>query len=588
MPDKPTTVAAYAAGASLAAIAAFYVFGPTFFIDGENSYNTNDGRKRTIIGLSNPANDCFINSVLQALAGLGDLRLYLIKELHRRQLEGLELYETAPTVLRKGERPEKIINLQKGPVTKALKDMLDALNERPIYKKTISARPMIEALERAFQTRISRNQQDAQEFLQIVLERLCDEYHAAQRARQRADLNTIPSVRPKEPGPKSPGESSVSTKVTVGNNEGFPFEGRIESQITCLRCGYKTKPSATTFVSLTLNVPQKSSTSLDSCFDILLKSEEIDDFKCDKCRLKHALDWKNNKIKSASSDSDRQALEKDIAAIEEAIREDPEKALEGVTLPDSKQAPKSKIRKSTRITVFPKVIAIHLSRSMYDPGSYSTKNLAKVSYTQRLRLGGLLNEHWYKLLGVVCHKGSHNSGHYESFRRNHLYPPFATPDPFGASALASRNNSAAPSAAPSPSVEAMQANGISHGPSDGNSSVSVSTTSLSTGNSRPESHGADARIPTSTMAPPATDTVETEPVMLPVQRTETQTSKPQIRTHESAAGSKFRRRKKSNDRWWRISDEKIKETRTADVLSMQREVYLLFYELERPGDDAVA
>ena len=34
MPDKPVTVAAYAAGASLAAITLFYVFGPTFFIDG--------------------------------------------------------------------------------------------------------------------------------------------------------------------------------------------------------------------------------------------------------------------------------------------------------------------------------------------------------------------------------------------------------------------------------------------------------------------------------------------------------------------------------------------------------------------------
>src|SRR5271170_3294192 len=137
MPDKPVTVAAYAAGASLAAITLFYVFGPTFFIDGENSYNTSDGRKRGIIGLCNPANDCFINSVLQALAGLGDLRLYLIRELHRRELDGREIFEQPPPNLKKGEKPEKLVGLQKGPITKALKDILDALNERPIYKKTI-------------------------------------------------------------------------------------------------------------------------------------------------------------------------------------------------------------------------------------------------------------------------------------------------------------------------------------------------------------------------------------------------------------------------------------------------------------------
>lgn len=585
MPDKPTTVVAYAAGASLAAIAAFYVFGPTFFIDGENSYNTNDGRKRTIIGLSNPANDCFINSVLQALAGLGDVRLYLIKELHRRQLDGPEIYESPPAVLRKGERPEKVVSLQKGPVTKALKDMLDALNERPIYKKTISARPLIEALERAFQTRISRNQQDAQEFLQIVLERLCDEYHAAQKARKKPDFQLEQNGHVDTPKPA--GTNIPLSQVTVGTNEGFPFEGRIESQITCMRCGYKTKPSATTFVSLTLNVPQKSSTSLDSCFDILLKSEEIDDFKCDKCWLKYALEWKQNKLKAATGDSDREGLEQDIAAIELAIQEDPEKPPEGVVLPDSKQAPRSKIRKATRITVFPKVIAIHLSRSVFDPGSYSTKNMAKVSYTQRLRLGGLLNEHWYKLLGVVCHKGSHNSGHYESFRRNHLYPPFATPDAFSAYAAASRNPSGTTSATASPHVGAVHSNGVANGATDTPSSASVSTHSLSNGNSQPASNpviSQDGSVVTS----PTVDELAPAPIMPTLNRTETQASRPQIRTHESTVPGKFRRRKKSNDRWWRISDEKIKETRTSDVLSMQREVYLLFYELERPGDDSTA
>lgn len=582
MPDKPTTVVAYAAGASLAAVAAFYVFGPTFFLDGENSISTNDGRKRTIIGLANPANDCFINSVLQALAGLGDLRLYLIKELHRRQLDGSEIYETAPPVLRKGEKADRLINLQKGPITKALKEMIDALNERPIYKKTITARPLIEALERAFQTRISRNQQDAQEFLQIVLERLCDEYHAAERARNRS----LDSEQTQNGEVVEVRSSAASTEVSVGTNEGFPFEGHIESQIQCQRCGFKTKPSVTTFVSLTLNVPQKSSTTLDNCFDILLKSEEIDDFRCDKCRLKHALEWKNNKLKSAKTEEDRMGLESDIEQIEHALRDDPEKPPEGVTLPDSNQTPKSKIRKSTRITVFPKLIAIHLSRSLFDPASYSTKNMAKVSYTERLRLGGLLNEKWYKLLGVVCHKGSHHSGHYESFRRSHLYPPFATPDPFSAYAMASRAASTRPSATASPNVEAVGSTQSIRpvGTSDEQSSSTLSTASLSTGNSRPNSHWLDNKDIPSSSSPSTLEATETP--MSSIRRTETQASKPQIRTQE-AGPAKFRRRKKSNDRWWRISDDKIKEARTSDVLSMQREVYLLFYELERPGDDAL-
>jgi ubiquitin carboxyl-terminal hydrolase 16 len=35
---------------------------------------------------------------------------------------------------------------------------------------------------------------------------------------------------------------------------------------------------------------------------------------------------------------------------------------------------------------------------------------------------------------------------------------------------------------------------------------------------------------------------------------------------------------KPHDRWWRISDDRIKESKTSEVLGMQREVYLLFYE----------
>jgi ubiquitin carboxyl-terminal hydrolase 16 len=41
------------------------------------------------------------------------------------------------------------------------------------------------------------------------------------------------------------------------------------------------------------------------------------------------------------------------------------------------------------------------------------------------------------------------------------------------------------------------------------------------------------------------------------------------------------KQRKQQARWWRISDDKVKEASTRDVLGMQREVYLLFYELER-------
>ena len=42
-----------------------------------------------------------------------------------------------------------------------------------------------------------------------------------------------------------------------------------------------------------------------------------------------------------------------------------------------------------------------------------------------------------------------------------------------------------------------------------------------------------------------------------------------------------KKRKINSDKWWRVSDEKVKEAKTGDVLGMQKEVYLLFYELDK-------
>jgi ubiquitin carboxyl-terminal hydrolase 16 len=603
MPEKPLTIATYAAGASLAAITLVYVFGPTFFIDDEVS-----STKKSVVGLSNAANDCFINSVLQALAGLPDLRIYLIRETHRRKLDGPEVYDVDPERLsteNSSVRTGKLEGLQKGLLTYGLKDVLDALNERPIYKKTISPQPFIRALERAFGTRISRQQQDAQEFLQIVTERLCDEYHAGTKARRQA-LKRGTSILHEEDaserreiieqfGTAPPDEADEHEPPT--DEEGFPFEGKIESQIECETCHFKPRPSVSTFVTLTLNVPQVSSTSLNACFDGMLKVEHIDDYKCDRCRLEHALQSKEHELSQATNEEVQERLRSDISKLQQAIEEDPENPPEGVELPDTKQVPKRRISRHMYISQFPKVLAIHLSRSVYAFGSVSTKNLAKVAFPESLPLGGLLHRKNYKLLGVVTHKGSHSSGHYESFRRQVQPLPFSTPVSFGAEGAYSRQASPYPSARPSAVPSAVQSPRISTinlpGTND-RSSPAPSTPTLDSPSMR--SYSSQDSVPTIARGPAPTSApreLDTDSLRLPpsssdsksLSRTRSIRSIKDKATEKAASMAEAnplkRKSKKASNRWWGISDEKVKESKTSDVLGRQKEVYLLFYELDR-------
>lgn len=609
MPEKPLTIATYAAGASLAAITLVYVFGPTFFLDDEASST----KKKGVVGLSNAANDCFINSVLQALAGLPDLRIYLIRETHRRKLDGAEVYDVDPERIRTADsriKPGKLAGLQKGILTYGLKDMLDSLNERPIYRKTISPQPFIRELERAFGTRISRQQQDAQEFLQIVTERLCDEYHAGTKARQHSRRVGV-AIANEERRQIAEGVGHVLSELpenrvadddeeddaTLADEEGFPFEGKIESQIECETCHFKPKPSVSSFVTLTLNVPQVSATSLNACFDGMLKVEHIDDFKCDRCRLEHALRSKDHEFSNATDPEIKESLQSDIVKIRQALEEDPENPPEGVQLPDLKQAPKRRIARHMYISKFPKVLAIHLSRSVYAIGSVSTKNLAKVSFPESLPLGSLLHRKNYRLLGVVTHKGSHSSGHYESFRRQVQPLPFSTPASFGTQGAYSRQASPYPSARPSAVPSAVHSPRISTVNLPGTNSRGSpvpSTPSLDSPATRSvsslDSLAIPPRGPPPTSAPREADAAS---LQLPPSSTDTEglSRTRSLRSLKEKASGKAasiaeanplkRRSKRANNRWWGISDDKIKESKTGEVLGKQKEVYLLFYELER-------
>lgn len=601
MPEKPLTVATYAAGASLAAITLVYVFGPTFFLDDEASST----RKKGVVGLSNAANDCFINSILQALAGLPDLRIYLIRETHRRKLDGPELYHVDPeslTLERRNTKPWKLDGLQKGLVTHALKEVLDKLNERPLYRKTISPQPFIRALEHAFGTRISRQQQDAQEFLQIVTERLCDEYHAGAKARKQAqnnDTSILEDASESEeivkqfdlssPEPSTPPEGNTTEEPSDENDdptsgeEGFPFEGRIESQIECLTCGFKPKPTVSAFVTLTLSVPQTSSTSLSKCLDGVFKVEHIDDFKCEYCRLDHAVQHKTKELERTFALEAKRALESDLEKLRAALEADPEKPPEGVELPDSALAPKRRIARHMYISSFSKVLALHLSRSVFAVGSVSTKNTAKVNFPESLPLGGILNRKNYRLLGMVSHKGTHSSGHYESFRRQVQPIPYSTPHSFGTEGVYSTQGTPNPSAVQSPRISSVN---LSNGP--GRESPLPATPTLDSPSVQSLSSQSSNFSPT--IAPTSAPREEAQSIPPSASSASRPKSLRSIKgsLKEKAADVnplKKNKSKRASNRWWRISDEKVKESKTSEVLGMQKDVYLLFYELDRRNDE---
>jgi ubiquitin carboxyl-terminal hydrolase 16 len=553
-------------------------------------------------------------------------------------------------------RSEYIIDFEQKPfLTIALKEILDSLNERPLQKKTISARPFLLTLERVFKKQISRTQQDAHEFLQVVAETLAEEHEAMMKLEKELvgvkrkgieelledEASEMVIVSPpettetpleatgasstsplaaSEPATSAPSEATPEEKpaaVEPKSTPPMPLIGHLISTLTCQTCSFSPKPNTSSFVVLTLPVPQKSSTTLADCIDLSLSLEFIDDFHCSGCHLSAAISHYSRRLASLPSDtpsSVRTELETTITALREA---DPENPPPGIPLPPASSVPKTRISKQTSITHHPAIIALHLSRSIFD--TYPPrKNTAKVGFKETLQMGGILRPIKYRLMGVVVHKGGHDSGHYECFRRQvTARGPYSTPSSAGMGTPIpgmgipampmmpgmSGSNTPIPGTPGTRSANGTPGHSMPGSPYLGPSGsvtpvgtsirlgddLNLNTAQAAQGSARPSMSSDNNSFLSPTPTPisgsgrtsvagsvfTSNSGVETED-----ERDKDGKDKDKDAKKKKKKEEKEKEKRNRNNKWWRISDDKIKECRTSDVLGMQKEVYLLFYQRE--------
>lgn len=378
-------------------------------------------------GLSNPSIDCFFNSVVQSFASLAYLARYLD--------------ETACMARRWG-----VVT----PITDALRGLFVALDTPQKRRTTLVPNDLRRALRSVSQSNGIRTlvsaaqQQDAHELCVLLIDALDSELGAVQQARAlavRVGTTGLSSLM----APSRVVHGRLRMQLgTAGDHVANPFRGTLAQRTSCARCGYMEAVRHFSFTDIDVVVPGSSCT-LEECLAAWMQLEQIE-WVCHRCSLNATrlrLETERAALNTSSRKQARRAVELDAqhARVSDVIRSgaheselDASHALDGIV---QERVISPCATKQIMIASCPPILVIHVNRSSFSLGNFgASKNHARVVFRECMDMapfmtGSTLSSNplkplssadrsapvLYTLRAVITHYGTHNYGHYVSFRQ---------------------------------------------------------------------------------------------------------------------------------------------------------------------------